>query len=108
MKFLEEINATVGQFVKDLEHHLEKYPQIASEVITSYSDGDEDPITDVSKLNDSSHDCHGNHCEYICFSYDWQKKESGITATKMLDILKNLDPNTGGLIRRRRRESGRN
>ena len=43
MKFLEEINATVGQFVKDLEHHLEKYPQIASEVITSYSDGDEDP-----------------------------------------------------------------
>lgn len=54
MKFLEEINATVGQFVKDLEHHLEKYPQIASEVITSYSDGDEDPITDVSKLNDSS------------------------------------------------------
>lgn len=68
MKFLEEINATVGQFVKDLEHHLEKYPQIASEVITSYSDGDEDPITDVSKLNDSSHDCHGNHCEYICFS----------------------------------------
>lgn len=37
-----------------------------------------------------------------------KKKESGITATKMLDILKNLDPNTGGLIRRRRRESGRN
>ena len=40
MEFLEEINATVGQLVKDLEHHLEKYPQIASEVITSYSDGD--------------------------------------------------------------------
>ena len=37
-----------------------------------------------------------------------KKKESGITATKMLDILKNLAPNTGGLIRRRRRESGRN
>lgn len=96
MQFLEEITATAGQLVKDLEQHLEKYPQIASAVVTSYID-DTLPITDVSEVDDCSKDCHGNRIGYICFAYDWKKREQGITVAKMLEILKKLDPNTGVL-----------
>lgn len=92
MTFLEEITATAGQIVKDLEHHLEKYPQTADEVITSYSDGKSLPITDISSVDDASQDCHGNHCEYVCFEYDWEKEDQGITTSKMLEIFKSLDP----------------
>ena len=96
MKFLEEITATAGQLVKDLEHHMEKYPQIASEIVTVYID-DPFPITGFF-INESSQDCHGNHIDFVCFESDWDQKKEGITVGKMLEVLRNVDPGTGVLF----------
>lgn len=96
MKFLEEITATAGQLVKDLEHHMEKYPQIASEIVTVYID-DSYSITG-SYVNNTSKDCHDNLIDFICFEHDWDKRDEGITVAKMLELLKTLDPDTGVLF----------
>lgn len=98
MKFLEEIAATAGQLVKDLEHHLEKYPQIASEVVTVYSDDSSHSITDFY-VDETSMDCHGNLIDYVSFEHDWAKNDDeGITAARMLEVLKKLDPGAGVLF----------
>lgn len=97
MKFLEEITATASQLIKDLEHHLEKYPQIASEVVTVYSNGSSHSITDFY-VNQTSMDCHGNLIDYVSFEHNWDKNDDeGINAAKMLEVLKNLDPGAGVL-----------
>ena len=97
MKFLEEITATAGQLIKDLEQHLEKYPQIASEVVTVYSDGLSHSITDFY-VDETSMDCHGNLIDFVSFEHNWGKNDDeGINAAKMLEVLKNLDPGAGVL-----------
>ena len=76
---------------------MEKYPQIASEVVTVYSDGLSHSITDFY-VDETSMDCHGNLIDYVSFEHNWDKNDDeGINAAKMLEVLKNLDPGAGVL-----------
>ena len=80
-----------------MEQHLEKYPQIASEVVTVYSDGLSHSITDFY-VDETSMDCHGNLIDFVSFEHNWGKNDDeGINAAKMLEVLKNLDPGAGVL-----------
>ena len=74
---------------------MEKYPQIASEVVTVYSDGSSHSITDFY-VDETSMDCHGNLIDFVSFEHNWGKNDDeGINAAKMLEVLKNLDPGAG-------------
>ena len=76
---------------------MEKYPQIASEVVTVYSDGLSHSITDFY-VDETSMDCHGNLIDFVSFEHNWGKNDDeGINAAKMLEVLKNLDPGAGVL-----------
>lgn len=76
---------------------MEKYPQIASEVVTVYSDGSSHSITDFY-VDETSMDCHGNLIDFVSFEHNWGKNDDeGINAAKMLEVLKNLDPGAGVL-----------
>lgn len=76
---------------------MEKYPQIASEVVTVYSDGSSHSITDFY-VDETSMDCHGNLIDFVSFEHNWGKNDDeGIKAAKMLEVLKNLDPGAGVL-----------
>ena len=76
---------------------MEKYPQIASEVVTVYSDGSSHSITDFY-VDETSMDCHGNLIDFVSFEHNWGKNDDeGINAAKMLEVLKNLDHGAGVL-----------
>ena len=76
---------------------MEKYPQIASEVVTVYSDGSSNSIRGFY-VDETSMDCHGNLIDFVSFEHNWGKNDDeGINAAKMLEVLKNLDPGAGVL-----------
>ena len=76
---------------------MEKYPQIAFEVVTVYFDGSSYSITDFY-VDETSMDCHGNLIDFVSFEHNWGKNDDeGINAAKMLEVLKNLDPGAGVL-----------
>ena len=80
-----------------MEQHLEKYPQIASEVVTVYSDGSSNSSRGFY-VDETSMDCHGNLIDFVSFEHNWGKNDDeGINAAKMLEVLKNLDHGAGVL-----------
>ena len=76
---------------------MEKYPQIASEVVTVYSDGSSHSITDFY-VDETSMECHGSLIDFVSFEHNWGKNDDeGINAAKMLEVLKNVDHGAGVL-----------
>lgn len=91
MQFREEIYATVGHLVKELEHHLEEHPQIVSEFLYI----DDDLISNLS-IDHCSKDYQGNLIDYVGLKIAYDQK--GMTVGQLLDALKDIDANAVVLV----------
>lgn len=91
MQFREEIYATVGQLVKELEHHLEEHPQIVSEFL--YIDDD---LISIIYIDHCSKDYQGNLIDYVGLEIAHDQK--GMTVGQLLDALKAIDANAVVLV----------